>query len=114
MKNEKLVKRTNLEKYENQVTEFIAEFKSFGKTTFSSIFPKKTLLLTNLRAKKGEVVADHIWIRADEVRNLQSFILKKNLKIYLKGIPYAYYSERNSKISQKKISIGNISILKVI
>lgn len=100
----------------DQRIDVVGNFVSFGKTTLSEGFPKDTLLLCNLHLKVGEHICQHIWIRADEIRNFEEYkdSFKKNCKVYFEAIPYGYGDSRSGKIRRRKYSLGNISIKDVI
>lgn len=107
--------RQVLKEFVGEKIRLFADFECFGKTTPTEGFPKNTMLLCNLRMPKGESVCQHIWVRADEVRNFDDYHqnLKKNQRIAIEATPYGYGASRFGKIRNRKYSLGNIKILAV-
>ena len=107
--------RSKLNKFIGEKINIFADFICFGKTTLTEGFVKNTMLLQNLRMTLGDSVCQHIWIREDEIRNLDDFqdLLKKGVRLELEATPYGYGESKSGKIRSRKYSLGNISILNV-
>lgn len=106
--------RERLARFENKVIDITGNFIRFGMTTEQKI--QNTILLKDIRLANGSYICQHIWVRANEVFNLQQFmpVLKEGMMIKFKGKAYAYYCECRKKIYSVKYSIKEINIINIV
>ena len=67
--------------------EFQAVISQLGRR---SNFQKATFCLADVKAYGGQIVAEHLWIRKEDIQNLREKRLYPRDELRFRGIPYQY------------------------
>lgn len=115
MKKSALEKRNSLKRlcFNPRKRIFKGVFQKFGQTTFTEMFPDKTVCFTSI-SLDGNEVAEHLWIRQGQINNTERL---KGLRlgdiVEFEALPYSYIKEARNKIVSEKYSLGDVTILNV-
>lgn len=91
----------------------IAEFGCFGKSNFKGCgIAKKTFMIRNVRSyEDGQMLAQHLWVDADEVDNVEILNGHRIGTIVLRGVVYPYGDTRRGKVVEK-YGLGDAHIVR--